>query len=622
MGGGTVINGGALAALGGGLIDGDLLSEGTLIVGGGEALSIAGDATIAGTLDVVLEEGVATGPLTLLTAGGSLDADSVVLDASDAGAYQLLVEGSSLLLVAIPEPGTAFLGCLGASVFLVRSGAGEHNRGQTLGARARHTPPQHAGGMFCLGRRKRWLAGGSETDIDLTGGERIGQCVAGQPRLREGPTDAVSLLAAVLYHSAVDSPGPWFPSKNTEACVLPQQRIVLVTYERSEEMVRIERRGFRMSGPAKPKNCRCCIIRWGLLPALFLACVGPGAPVTLGEEIKSPVPLIFDTDIGNDVDDVLALGMIHALQNRGECELLAVTITKDHPLAAEFTDAVNTFYGRGDIPIGVCRSGVTPDMGKYLAMAESVDGDRQTYPHDLDANGEVQDAVAVLRSVLASADDNSVVIVQVGFSTNLARLLDSRADAVSPLSGAELVNRKVRLLSIMAGYFHLPGEAGPGPGSFHLPSGASPECRGHAEYNIAKDIPPAVKLAEQWPTEIVWSGFEIGKAVCYPYASILNDFSYVPHHPLRDSYLLYCEPGHDRPCWDLTSVLYAVRPDRCGFGISPHGRVGVSEGGYTTFSPEPAGKHRILLLEEDKLGWLKATLTLLASQPPLKQSGH
>ena len=28
-----------------------------------------------------------------------------------------------------------------------------------------------------------------------------------------------------------------------------------------------------------------------------------------------PPPIVFDTDIGNDVDDVLALGMIHALQS-------------------------------------------------------------------------------------------------------------------------------------------------------------------------------------------------------------------------------------------------------------------------------------------------------------------
>ena len=49
---------------------------------------------------------------------------------------------------------------------------------------------------------------------------------------------------------------------------------------------------------------------------------------------EEPVRLIFDTDIGNDVDDAFTLGVIHALQDLGECHLLAVTITKDHKLCA------------------------------------------------------------------------------------------------------------------------------------------------------------------------------------------------------------------------------------------------------------------------------------------------
>src|SRR5262249_47031117 len=62
--------------------------------------------------------------------------------------------------------------------------------------------------------------------------------------------------------------------------------------------------------------------------------------------------IIFDTDIGNDVDDVLALGMLHNLQTRGACELLGVTISKSDDLAGPFANAVNTFYGRPDLPIG------------------------------------------------------------------------------------------------------------------------------------------------------------------------------------------------------------------------------------------------------------------------------
>ena len=32
------------------------------------------------------------------------------------------------------------------------------------------------------------------------------------------------------------------------------------------------------------------------------------------------VPIIFDPDIGNGVDDLLALGMIHDLETRDECK--------------------------------------------------------------------------------------------------------------------------------------------------------------------------------------------------------------------------------------------------------------------------------------------------------------
>ena len=38
-------------------------------------------------------------------------------------------------------------------------------------------------------------------------------------------------------------------------------------------------------------------------------------------------PVIFDTDVGSDVDDVLALAMLHALTDRGECELIGVLLS-------------------------------------------------------------------------------------------------------------------------------------------------------------------------------------------------------------------------------------------------------------------------------------------------------
>ena len=53
-----------------------------------------------------------------------------------------------------------------------------------------------------------------------------------------------------------------------------------------------------------------------------------------------PVRIIFDTDITGDVDDVLALAMLHALADRNECTIEAVTVSKINPLTASFVDAV------------------------------------------------------------------------------------------------------------------------------------------------------------------------------------------------------------------------------------------------------------------------------------------
>ena len=311
-----------------------------------------------------------------------------------------------------------------------------------------------------------------------------------------------------------------------------------------------------------------------------------------------PVPLIYDTDIGNDVDDVLAMGVIHSLQTRGMCELLAVTITKDHDQCAPFVDAVNTFYGRGDIPIGVCRSGVTPGQSKFTVLADEKHGDADRYPHDLRSGQDAPDAVQVLRKALAAQKDGSVVIAQVGFSTNLAKLLLSKADDVCPLDGRELVARKVKLLSVMAGAFTLIND------------------KEHLEYNVVKDIPSAQALAADWPTTIVYSGFEIGLSAAYPAISIDRDYEYVPHHPLKEAYYLYNPPPHNRPTWDLTSVLYGVFPEAGYFDLSEPGDVVVDERGKTHFTKAPNGRRHYLIMSDLQRERVVEALVQLSSQPP------
>jgi inosine-uridine nucleoside N-ribohydrolase len=317
-----------------------------------------------------------------------------------------------------------------------------------------------------------------------------------------------------------------------------------------------------------------------------------------------PVKLIFDTDMGNDTDDLMALCMIHNLQTRGAVDLLAVTVTKDHPLAAPFVDAVNTFYGRPDIPIGVVRDGAAKEEGKFnkLAVAKNEDGSPR-YPHDLASGADAPEAVGLIRKILAAQPDTSVSLVQVGFFTNFRRLLESGPDEASPLSGRDLIAKKVKVLSIMAGTFQT----------------VDWNTR-HLEYNVILDIPAAQKLAKEWPSPVVWSGYEIGKAAAYPYESVERDYGYVKHHPLPEAYALYSPKGHHRPTWDPTALLYAVYPDRGYFDLSPAGTVTVEDNGATWFKPgkDGKGRDRFLVMSAEQAARVREAIVQLCVEPPRK----
>ena len=365
------------------------------------------------------------------------------------------------------------------------------------------------------------------------------------------------------------------------------------------------------------------LLRYVLAVSMMLACCGvvnaAAADKTDSPAAREPVRLIFDTDMGNDIDDALALAMIHALQSRHECRLLAVTLSKDNAYAAPFVDLVNTFYGRGNIPVGRVKDGKTPELGKYLkpvVEAKNADG-KPLYPHRIQpdsatdsgkirvryavsqaADSVAPEAVALLRRTLAAQPDGSVAMVMVGFSTNLARLLDSAPDTASPLPGRELVAKKVTLLSMMAGHF-----TGNGP-------------RNVGEYNLVKDIPAAQKVVKDWPTPLVMSPWELGDAIKYPAVSIERDYGYVAHHPVAEAYRHYMKFPYDRPTWDLTSALYAVRPDRGYFGLSEPGTITVTDTAMTEFAPSPQGRHRILTASPEQVTRTLEAMVCLCSQPP------
>jgi inosine-uridine nucleoside N-ribohydrolase len=318
-----------------------------------------------------------------------------------------------------------------------------------------------------------------------------------------------------------------------------------------------------------------------LLFTISLLC---GPPLAAAE----PVHLILDTDIGNDVDDALALAMIHALQNRAEVELLAVTITKDNRDAAPFVALVNSFYGRPDIPIGIVRNGKTPEDAPMLKIPveRRDEHGKVVYPRKL-AAGQAPEAVELLTRILAQQPSHSVTITQIGFSTNLARL-------VSSPEGRRLVEQKVKTLCLMAGNF-----AKPKP-----------------EYNVFTDSGAFRRLVETWPTPIIFSGFEIGLEITFPYQAIDKDLGYTVHHPIGEAYRLYVGKPEDHPNWDSTAVLEAIRPDRGYFALSRAGRVTLGEKNQTVFTPDPKGNCRYLIIKPDRVSQVRELIATLVSEPP------
>ncbi len=186
------------------------------------------------------------------------------------------------------------------------------------------------------------------------------------------------------------------------------------------------------------------------------------------------------------------------------------------------------------------------------------------------SNDAAREAVDLLRELLAKQPDGSVSIISVGIASNMANLLKSKADAHSPLDGPSLIRKKVKMLSIMAGAFAFCNLT-----NYHL------------EANVINGIGFMQTVAKEWPEEVpvYWSGYEIGEALPFPRASIAQDFGYMPHHIVREAYLLHSGPAHDRPCWDESSVLQAVFPKRGFFGLSDPGRVSVGADGFTQFTP-------------------------------------
>lgn len=314
---------------------------------------------------------------------------------------------------------------------------------------------------------------------------------------------------------------------------------------------------------------------------------------------EKPQLVIFDTDIGNDVDDVMAMDILYKYADAGKIKLLAIMGDKDSPYTSECIDIMNTWYGYPRIPVGAVENGVKKpeykNYAKYLCELRS-QGGGLLFERGTDGKKKALTPAHILyRKILAAQPDSSVTVVAVGFSTNLARLLDTPADSLSPLDGRSLVARKVRLLSVMGGDF------------------AEKPIR---EYNIVNDIPAAQEVFSRWPGKVVVSPFGLGQKIRFPGKVMAEEMRRYAPHPVAEAYVHYRPMPYDRQTWDLTSVLYALEPDKGYFHVSSPGTVVVHDDGVTSFHKASDGRHFILSVDEGQAESVKRLFVKILTSAP------
>jgi hypothetical protein len=302
-----------------------------------------------------------------------------------------------------------------------------------------------------------------------------------------------------------------------------------------------------------------------------------------------PCRVVFDTDIMGDVDDVGAVAVLHALADAGEAEILAMGVSSTHDWSPPCLSALNSYFGRPDIPIGVLKGAGWEKESRYVRQVA------EEFPRRLESAAAAPDATELYRRVLAAQPDGSVVFVSVGMLTNLRNLLASPPDQLAPMTGRELVKRKVKLWVCMGGTF--------------------PQGR---EYNLFKDAAASAYAVSNWPGRAVFSGYEIGDRI----RTGAGTAGLPTNSPVRRAYTLY-NGLKNRQSWDQTAVLYAVR----GSGGSADALWAVQAGGTLEINPQDGsnrwnaaadGGHAYLVEKESPEKITRIIEDLMLQQPVAK----
>jgi hypothetical protein len=251
----------------------------------------------------------------------------------------------------------------------------------------------------------------------------------------------------------------------------------------------------------------------------------------------APVNIILDSDIASNVDDVGDHALLWALAASGQVNVLALITSSTNPWSAPAVYAIAKYYGHPDVPIGAFQGAMPNSYATTNSYYTQQLTNRFGKPKDTRAS--YPPAVTVYRQALANAPNGSVIIIAGGFYGPLWQLLKSSPDAISPMSGMQLIAAKVLQLISAAGYFPNSGDSG--------------------SFNFASDATNASYVFQNWPGPVTSFGTEVGGDVLTGPAADADPTT----NPMKLAYNLYCSNGEWCPnqqyAWTQVAILYAAQ---------------------------------------------------------------
>lgn len=308
--------------------------------------------------------------------------------------------------------------------------------------------------------------------------------------------------------------------------------------------------------------------------------------------VKPPLGVIFDADLGNAIDAVLAMAVLYGLDGKNECRVVSTTVSKHSLSSAALAEVIARFYagtvsadfgavGRG-LPVGMSIAGKSPDetpilkavLGRKTAQGSPV------YNHGIVQLIDTADVHAVIRNAYTSQHDQNCITVLTGPATNLAGAL--------ALPGVkDLIKQKSKALVWAAD-------------------------------RLSTDPAAAQKLLAEWPTAIYFATPELGAALKFSAAAIEADFAWSEVHPIADAYRAAQPMPYDASTAAAAAVLYAVRPEGF-FTPSPAGVATLSPKNTIVWKAGP-GQHHLLQLDPARKAAALEALTTLASAKPVPRA--